>query len=501
MALAAYDHAEVPLHSLSDHPELVQIPFTRAVFALQDGSGFTLTLDGLHVEQLPVYNNTANFDLFLTVQARSDGLRLIAEYRTSLFEPGTIQNLLDDYAALLDAALADAGCPLADLLPSPRTFMKTHAERVPDQLYQAPRTPLEAHLVTLWEEVFDRRPIGIYDNFFDIGGHSLMALRLFARIEKEVGASLPLSTLFGETTIAHLAQLVETEATGSSWDILVPIQPLGSKPPFFSIHGVEGGVLGYRDMALVLGEDQPVWGIQAKGLDGRDTHDSTIEEMATRYIDVMRSRQPNGPYRIGGYCLGGVIAYEMARQLEKTGEEVSVLAVFEGSLPDTGDVRMSLLERLRMIWNTLPAWIRDYSGMSPHQLMNRVHSTYRRIWSKIRRNPDIERRMRVEETLDIDVDNLPSQHIEITDALMNAAIQYTPGEYKGQLTLFRARNRSVNEVLFGSLDPKMGWGRLAKGGVQVRLVEGYHRNMHLAPYASSLAAELKKCLDGAAAQE
>jgi thioesterase domain-containing protein len=223
--------------------------------------------------------------------------------------------------------------------------------------------------------------------------------------------------------------------------------------------------------------------------------------MATRYIDVMRSRQPNGPYRIGGYCLGGVIAYEMARQLEKTGEEVSVLAVFEGSLPDTGDVRMPLLERLRMIWNTLPAWIRDYSGMSPHQLMNRVHSTYRRIWSKIRRNPDIERRMRVEETLDIDVDNLPSQHIEITDALMNAAIQYTPGEYKGQLTLFRARNRSVNEVLFGSLDPKMGWGRLAKGGVQVRLVEGYHRNMHLAPYASSLAAELKKCLDGAAAQE
>jgi thioesterase domain-containing protein len=186
----------------------------------------------------------------------------------------------------------------------------------------------------------------------------------------------------------------------------------------------------------------------------------------------------------------------MARQLEKVGEEVSVLAIFEGSMPESEFVRPTLPRRLRAVWKSLPAWLQDYSGMTPRQLLNRLRSTFHKVWTKIQRNPEVERRMRVEETLDrIDVDSLSRQHIELTDALMDVAARYMPGEYTGKLTLFRARNRGINEVLFGSLDETMGWGPLAKGGVQVRLVDGFHRNMHLAPYASSLASELRKCLD------
>jgi thioesterase domain-containing protein len=258
---------------------------------------------------------------------------------------------------------------------------------------------------------------------------------------------------------------------------------------------VEGGVLGYRDLAIALGDDQPFFGIQAKGLDGRETRDSTVEEMAGRYIDVMRSRQPKGPYRIGGYCFGGVVAFEMARQLERIGEKVSVLAVFEGSMVEQ-KIPVPLSQRLKAIWQSLPAWRMDYLGMTPRQLQNRLRSTIQKVSSKIRRNPDAERRLRVEETLDrVDVLDLPRHHIETTDAFMNASLQYQPGMYQGKVTLFRARNRGINEVLFGSLDPKMGWDLLAKDGVDVRSVDGFHRNMHLAPYAGSLASELRKCLD------
>ena len=133
--------------------------------------------------------------------------------------------------------------------------------------------------------------------------------------------------------------------------------------------------------------------------------------------------------------------------------------------------------------------------MSPAQLMNRMRSTANKISIKFQRNPEIQRRVRVEETLDINVDDLPQRNVELTDLHLNAALQYKPEKYGGSVTLFRARNRSVNEILFGSLDPKMGWGSFAKGGVRVILVDGFHRNMHLAPYAESLAWELKKTLD------
>lgn len=495
MALAAYENTEVPLHCLTDHPELVQIPFTRAVFAVLDGTGHTLTLEGLQVEALPVYNHTANFDLFLTVKIQNDNVRLVAEYHSTLFKHETIQSLLSDYSELLLASLTAPDLSLAELLPSPRTGMKSIESSPPQHRFIAPQSPLQTRLADLWEAMFNRQPIGVLDSFFEIGGHSLLALRLFARIEQELGASLPLSMLFEPMTIASQAEYIERKSAGTSWDVLVPIQLNGSKPPFFAIHGVEGGVLGYRDLSNALGADQPVLGLQAVGQDGRQAYDKSVEDMASRYIEVMRSHQLQGPYRIGGYCFGGVVAFEMARQLEKMGEKVSLLAVFESAIPEESADRVSLLHRFGVILRHLPVWIRDYSNMSPHQLRKRLLSTYRKIWSRFQRNPEIERRMRVEETLDINVENLPSRHIELTETCMNAALKYIPGEYNGVVTMFRARNRSLNEVVFGSLDPKMGWGRLAKAGVDVRLVDGFHRNMHLAPYASSLAGELKKCLD------
>jgi hypothetical protein len=128
-------------------------------------------------------------------------------------------------------------------------------------------------------------------------------------------------------------------------------------------------------------------------------------------------------------------------------------------------------------------------------LLSRLHSTVVKIWAKIQRNPILKRKVRVEETLGVDTDDLPTRNIELTEIHMQAVLQYRPSEYGGAVTLFRARNRSINDVVFGSLDASMGWRPWAKGGVQVCLVDGFHRNLHLLPYAKSLASELRKQLD------
>lgn len=362
--------------------------------------------------------------------------------------------------------------------------------------FVAPRSKTELALAEIWKGILHLDHVSINDSFFNIGGNSILSIRIFARIADQFNVDLPLSLLFTETTIVRLAARIdEQKQTNKTWPVLVPIRPMGSGRPFFFVHGVGGGVLGYRDLVNFLDDDHPFLGLQAVGQDGRVEYDRSIEVMASRYIQAMRSVQPNGPYQFGGYCFGGVVAYEMACQLEEMGESVSLLAIFEGAMPDTMDTRVSLFGRLSAIWKSIPSWIKDYSNMSPRQLVNRIRSTLIKVYSKLQRDPELDRRVRVEETLDIDPDNLPKRNIELTDVHLNAALEYTPGKYRGIVTLFRARNRSFNEVIFGSLDPKMGWGPLAKGGVDVRLVDGFHRNMHLAPYASSLAAELSKCLD------
>ena len=496
IVMDALAHQMYPFREVAAFPNLARTALSRGMVVVLDAAGESLSLPGLKIGTISVFSHAVQYDLSVELVASPDHLQGRLMYRKALFERSTIERLAGEYLAILSELTTHPENRISraqSAVMAPKKQTKPGPTHPP---YTAPRSDLERRLSQIWQEELGVERIGIHDEFFELGGHSLLALRLFTRIEQETGTSLPLSTLFGTTTIASLAELIEGEATDSHWDIFVPIQPNGSKLPFFSIHGVEGGVLGYRDLAIALGEDQPLYGIQARGLDGRETRDASIEEMAARYIDIMRSHQPQGPYRIGGYCFGGVVAYEMARQLEKVGEQVSVLAMFEGSIPESGPVRPTVQQRLRAIWKSLPAWLRDYSGMTPRQLLNRLRSTVHKVWSKIQRNPDVERRMRVEETLDrIDVDSLPRQHIELTDAFMDAAVRYKPGEYNGKVILFRARNRGINEVLFGSLDETMGWGPLAKGGVQVCLVDGFHRNMHLTPYASSLASELRKCLD------
>jgi amino acid adenylation domain-containing protein len=212
----------------------------------------------------------------------------------------------------------------------------------------APRNEIEQRLADLWREVLGRESIGIHSNFFAVGGHSLLAVRLIARIRRDLGRSLPLGALFQGATIGRMAALLaEDQELPARRSPLVALQPRGSEPPFFFVHAVGGHVFSYVDLARAMGDEQPFYGLQVPE-NGRPA--ASIEEMAAQYVEAVRSVQPEGPYRLGGWSLGGVIAQEMALQLWESGRPAESLVLIDsfapGSSRQDGDVsEASLLAR------------------------------------------------------------------------------------------------------------------------------------------------------------
>ena len=185
-----------------------------------------------------------------------------------------------------------------------------------------PRNRVELQLVAIWEQVLGITPIGVRDNFFALGGYSLLALRMFSAIEQTFSIRLPMAVLFQAPTIEQLADVLAGEGCTVRWRSLVAIQPEGKNPPFFAVPGVGGNVLVFARLAKLLGDAQPFYGLQARGLDGKEKPFMRVEEMAAHYIEEIRSIQPHGPYLIGGTCTGGLAAYEIAQQLMAQGRLV-----------------------------------------------------------------------------------------------------------------------------------------------------------------------------------
>ena len=202
--------------------------------------------------------------------------------------------------------------------------------------FVSPRDGWELRLSRVWEEILDTHPVGVRDNFFDLGGHSLLAVRLMFQIHKMSGRELPLALLFERPTIEQLAQVLRQEIQ-ISVSSLVPIQPMGSNPPLFFVHAHGGGAIAYYALAQQLGREQPFYGLEAPGLDGLREPLSEIPEMASHYVGELRRIQPHGPYCLGGHSFGGLVAFEMARQLAKQGDEVSMLAILDTAAPVAGN--------------------------------------------------------------------------------------------------------------------------------------------------------------------
>jgi amino acid adenylation domain-containing protein len=334
--------------------------------------------------------------------------------------------------------------------------------------FKRPKGEVDSRLLRIWESVLNCGAISVDDDFFAMGGHSLLAVRLMDRIERELGRRLPLSTLFQAPTVERMAALLLKEGSTSSWECLIPIEPRGSRPPLFCIHGVGGTLLRLGELARLLGNDQPVYGLEARGLDGKNRPLDRIEEMAALYIREIRSLQPEGPYYLCGLSFGGVVAFEMAQQLLAEGQKVGVLALFD-TFPGQVETRLALF--------------RKFLGFSRNEKIHYAWGKTVRVFRRAQRLPQNLR--------------LPRPLKDVKSACHLAALRYVPHAYAGPVTLFRARERSLR----GFDDPKAGWGEWARGGLEIHSVAGDHLSIVAYPNAQFLAQDLRECLERAQAAD
>jgi amino acid adenylation domain-containing protein len=352
-----------------------------------------------------------------------------------------------------------------------------------EKAYVAPRDDLELQLAHIWEEVLGVRPVGVRDNFFELGGHSLLAVRLFALIEKRLGKKLPLTAVFQGATVEHLAGLLRQPARSGPQSSLVALQPGGSKRPLFLVHPAGGHVFPYIHLAQLLGSDQPCYGLQAKGLeDGQDPH-TRIEDMAAWYIQALQTVQPTGPYLLGGWSMGGVVAFEMAQQLHAQGQRVALLALLDGRIPTPDETfpeedaeAILLVER--------------YFGISfgPMESLAELHKDQQLAFML----EQAKSAGLVPAELDV---SQARRFVELLRNDLRATQNYGLHLYPGRITFFKAKETPVGTS--PDPDPTMGWSKWASGGVEVHVVPGNHANLMYEPHVEVLAEKLTACLNQA----
>jgi phthiocerol/phenolphthiocerol synthesis type-I polyketide synthase E len=342
-------------------------------------------------------------------------------------------------------------------------------------------------LARIWEELLGVPSIGFDENYFDLGGDSSLAVQLFAQIEKVFRVKLPLATLFEAPTIEELARILRPETARSGWSSLVTIQPAGSRPPLFCMHPHGGNVLIYRDLSRHLGSDQPFYGLQSQGLDGRCPPLTRIEDMAAQYVKEIRTVQPHGPYFLGGYCLGGAIAFEVAQQLRAKGEQIALLALFDTMNcsklrpPSIWDETYHICQRSAF---HVANFLSLDSESRAHFFSEKVNALRSRlpVWGSmlLSRFP-INSRETVSESRVLG---------EIWQANERAYLNYIPQPYPGKVTDFRPLKQYR-----GLHNPDLKWDRLAEGGQEVVVLPVNATSMLFEPFVKHLAAALRRSMD------
>jgi thioesterase domain-containing protein/acyl carrier protein len=346
----------------------------------------------------------------------------------------------------------------------------------------APRDPIEDRLAGIWCEVLRLPSVGVNENFFELGGESLLAVRMFVRVEEAFGRQLPLATLFEAPTIEGLAERLRGEGWKAPWSPLIAIQPQGELPPFFCVHGVGGNVLNYRSLSTHLGAQQPFYGLQSRGLDGREPPILRIEEMAELYLAEIRRVRPNGPYLLGGASFGGVVAYEMARQLERAGAETALVALF-----DTNPVNYEAADRDAAAPGGLVARMRvhfDVLRRGPDRW-----SYFRKKARRVRRKLIYGAWQKTAGVFEKLRRPLPRSLQNVQQANYKALSDYRPGTYGGRVVLFCA----AGEPEEFNREKRRGW-RLLAPHLEVLTVPGDHLTMIEEPHVRELAERLREVM-------
>jgi amino acid adenylation domain-containing protein len=364
-------------------------------------------------------------------------------------------------------------------LPAPADDMNANPKEP-----MAPRDGVELQLVALWEQVLGISQVGVRDNFFDLGGYSLLALRMFSAIEQIFGTRLPMAMLFQAPTIEHLADVLRDGGCSVRWRSLVAIQAHGTRRPFFVVPGVGGNVLVFARLSRLLGEDQPFYGLQAQGLDGKARPFTRIEDMARHYVAEIRTVQAHGPYQIGGTCTGGLVAYEMAQQLMGEGEEVQ-LAIMESWHPRS--YRTHWRRPPQLVWPAVfivrkfAAYMRLLKGYSVRDWPKYGWKKFRTLWHTL---------WEVDETSQPEY--LPYRDY-VTYATFHAAARYDFKPYRGRLLNVVASQRPLADP---SLDTRLAFtDAAAEGSRTVTVAAEDSGRLFVSPHVQVLAGHLSTFLN------
>lgn len=348
--------------------------------------------------------------------------------------------------------------------------------------YVAPRTKAEAIVAEIWKSCLGLENIDIFSNFFELGGHSLIAVKVMRQIEEETGKRLPLSSLFEYSTIEKLAELLNLDKEITS-DSLVPIQPLGNKTPIFFIHGAGLHVFIFYDLVKNLDKNQPAYALEGTRINQEDNPFDTIQKIASHYVESIIKVQPHGPYAIAGYSFGGIIAYEMGRQLMSQGKKISMLSIIDTNVDPQYYYASPLAKKLA---KTKVLYKRRFTYLK--EMLSGWDTTIKHI---NRKKNFIKEYYLNKPTFETNDDELIFKEYLVSNSKVSEIenrYHMVPAPLK--IDLFKAKNNNDFQN-----DSYLGWGQVALGGVVIHEIPGDHLNIFREPNVIEFAELFQKVLD------
>ncbi len=376
---------------------------------------------------------------------------------------------------------------LSELKVSEPVHSPAHPRPQLSHAYVAPRNALEQKLANLWQQFMGIEQVGIHDDFFELGGDSLLAIQVIAKLRKTLEIELSPHSLLNSPTIAALAKLLEETLPKQSDQpqealspLLVDIQTGNRlKTPLFLMHPVGGHVYFYRNLANQMGTEQPIYGLQAQGMDEKTELLTQVEEMATLYIEALRVRQPQGPYFLGGSSFGGLLAFEMAQQLHALGQQIALLAMIDTPVLDQMPVKLEtdveILAYMLNVGGNVALPLDELQKLEPDEQLRYFLEEQRKIENQM--------------LFDLDIPQL--RHFLKMFKVNNQAMwDYQPRVYPGKITFFSAQEKDP----YNAKTPERAWQLLA-GEIEVIDVPGNHITMNTTPHVQIIADRLKAALE------
>ncbi len=493
-ATSANAHQDLPLQKLVNCLDGMEVPLSQVLFALQNTPQQCLELTGSSVTRMEGIEGTADFDLFLSLEAKT--LKTTLTYNSDLFTEEFIKQFLQRWQTILEQIVAHPECSVTELLPlseaeksqlrqqrkptQPTVLEKTPTSK--DSEGRLPKDALELQLTQIWQQVLGVNSVGVTDNFFELGGESLLALRLLSQIEQKLGQTIPLTRLIQAPKIAELADLLREDATGTTWTSLVPLQTgKQNNPSLFCVAPAGITALSFAELANCLGTEQPFYVLQAQGLDdARQPAHTTIEAMVEHYISEILTVQPESPYLIAGMCFGNLVAFELARQLQLRGKEVKLVAMFDPFNLASTELVSPRTFGLSFSYHTKVLALLEGKAKLDY-LYSKVDRAVRKLIYKTYQKFNLP--------LNSSLRGFYFQ--QLSDVIRS---KYQAEPFAGKVTLMLASQRPHSEADTVE-ELQAGWSTLATKGVEVKEYFGHHQLTLQEPCVSSLAKQLEIAID------